>query len=80
MAIRLLMYCHAVEMSSVHNPLAKILGIVQGRSYHVNPLGYANRRKSNKNIWFKRLPKSATAKWNLLRRPRSRSANSNLPA
>jgi hypothetical protein len=57
--VGLLMYCHACEMSAVHDMLANILRIHVNRPYHFNPLGSLGR--ANKQRGF--IPPSAKGKW-----------------
>jgi len=62
--IGLLMYCHAVEMSAVHNTLANLIRISQGQRYNVTPLNHLSpTSKKKKKKLFEFIPPSATVKW-----------------
>ena len=64
--IGLLMYCQAVEMTAIHAMLANIFRCLQGKKYHLNPLGHLGR--SNKKKAFSWVPPSANVKFNYLKK------------
>jgi hypothetical protein len=74
--IGLLMYCHACEISAVHNSLKNLLNIKNGQPYRTDPFIKLARLK--KNRMFKGTPPSATIKWNDLKTHAEENGNTKL--
>jgi hypothetical protein len=72
--IGLLMYCHACEMSSVHNTLKNLLAIGNGEPFRTDPF----KVRLKKDKLFKGTPPSATLKWRELAELAEKCGNTNL--